>query len=93
MIALLPFAGYFIVMGTVTTRMQTFHFTPQPIAGRAAILKGHAAIIAGQANIGTGIVIAVAAACHDPLPLVGVAALVFCSGIWWAFTCQRGQVR
>lgn len=93
MIALLPFAGYFIVMGTVTSRLQTFHFTPQPITGRAATLTGRAAIIAGQANIGAGIVIAVAAGARDPLPLVGVAALVLSAGLCMAFTCQWGQAR
>ena len=82
MVALLPFAGYFIMMGTAATRLQEFHFTPRPITGRAAV-------IAGQANIGTGIVIAAAAAFHDPLPLVGVAAFVFCLGMCMAFTCQR----
>lgn len=81
---LLIFGLYFVVMGAATLHQREFHFSApymtRPITGRAAL-------IAGQANIGAGVLVALAAVLSDPLPLIGVAVIVFCGGVCAAFTC------
>lgn len=90
MLLLIVFGLYFIVLGAATLHQREFHFTaqfaPQPITGRAAT-------IAAQANIGAGVLVALAALLADPVPLVGVAALVFCVGLCAAFTCAGRRVQ
>ena len=88
MLLLLIFGLYFIVMGAATLHQREFHFTPQltpqPITGRAAT-------IAGEANIGAGVLVALAAILSDPLPLIGIAVIVFCVGVCAAFTCAGAR--
>jgi hypothetical protein len=83
MLLLLLFGLYFILIGFATTRLQVFHFIPKHITGEAAIIAGHA-------NISTGIVIA-AAAFADPLLLLGVAVAIFCAGVSLAFLHAHTQ--
>ena len=73
---LLPVFGlYFILIGGGTIKHQQFDFDP------LVTLTGDAAVIAGGANISTGIVILAGTLLRDPLPLIGIAALVLGAGV------------
>lgn len=84
MLVLCVFGLYFVGIGIEITRQKKFYFTRQPITGRAAT-------IAGQANIGTGMLIGLSPVWSDPLPVVGVAMFVFCVGLCAAFACASAS--
>lgn len=82
---LLVFGLYLIVLGVATIRQREFCFTARPVTGRGAL-------IAGQANIGAGVLVASGAALANPLPAIAVAVAVFCTGVCAAFVCQGARV-
>lgn len=86
MLVLVVFGFYFVVLGAATARLRSFHLPPvlpHPITGRGAL-------IAGETHILTGLIVALAAGVANPLPLIGVSAVVFFAGICAALTCHQG---